>query len=244
LRTPGGIGALVSVIAAIAVILIAALAFSATSLHSSNSSSVSMSSSLELYSTTSSTASQQGLQLVASINSSSIVAGQNLSISISLSNTLPSINSIPTSNTWLFQAVAVNLWGNCVGEYPVEVAVLSGNYTAQELPSIANSTFAYTCAGFVPIDHVVFQPNSNEASVSGTGPEPEDNQTLGPFHLALNFTTSGYWDLQSLSKQQNLPILGLGGRPPTPIAFLPGTYTVGVADEWGQMQILHFTVTA
>lgn len=179
-----------------------------------------------------------------SINSSSIKADRNETVSLSLSNTLPTINSVSPSNTWPFQGVAVDLWGPCVVGYPVEVVVLSGNYTAQELPSVANSTFAYTCAGFVQVNHVIFEPNSNEANITGTGPAPGLNQTLGPFHLALNFTTGGYWDLKSLSKQQNPALLGPGGTAPTAIPFVPGTYTVAVADEWGQMQVVHFTVTA
>ena len=235
------------------IILIAAVALSRSdSLNSSTGTSSAASSAISSASTLSSSATssaasstaQLGLQLRESINSSSIAEGQNLSVSISLTNTLPTINDIPTSNDWSFHGVAGEVWGACVGEYPLEVVILSGNYTAQELPSIANSTFAYTCAGFVPIDHVVFQPNSSEASVSGTGSEPEDNQTLGPFNLALNFTTSGYWNLQSLSKQTNPPLLGPGTTLNlASIKFVPGTYTVAVADEWGQTAIQHFTVT-
>jgi hypothetical protein len=244
LRALGAIGRVAVAIVLVVVIFIAAVAFSRLSSPLSDSSSSSTSSNSGLYSTTSSTTSQLGLQLRESINSSSISAGQNLSVSLSLSNALPTVNAVPTSNTWPFQGVAVDLWGACVTEYPVEVVVISGNYTAQEVSSFANSTFAYTCAGSVQVSRVIFQPNSNEAKVTGTGPAPGLNQTLGPFRLAFNFTTSGYWDLQSLSKQQNLPLLGPGGTPPTPISFVPGTYTVAVADEWAQMQILHFYVTA
>ncbi len=233
------------VITVVVVILIAAVAFSRLSSTTGSSSSTYISSNSELYSTSSSTTSQLGLQLIASINSSSITVGKNLSVSISLLNTLPTVNAVPASNTWAFQGVAVNLWGVCFGEYPVEVAVLKGNYTAQELPSVANSTFAYTCAAFIQLNQVIFHPSSEEANVTGVGPGPGVDQTLGPFHLALNFTTSGYWDLQSLSEQQNLPLLSPGGALNlTSTKFVPGTYTVAVADEWGQMQILHFTVTA
>jgi hypothetical protein len=234
------------------IILIAAVALSRPDSNSSTGTSSAASSAISSANTqssaaTSSTASstaQLGIQLNESINSSSIAEGQSLSVSISLTNALPTINDIPTSNDWSFHGVSGEVWGACIGEYPLEVAILSGNYTAQELPSVANTTFEYTCAGYIQVSQVTFQPRSDEANITGTGPGPGLNQTLGPFDLALNFTTSGYWDLKSLSKQTNPPLLGPGTTLNlASIKFVPGTYTVAVADEWGQTAIQHFTVT-
>jgi len=96
----------------------------------------------------------------------------------------------------------------------------------------------------VIIDHVIFQPSSDWANITGLyNAGTSSNETLGPFHTALNFTAAGYWDLLALSQRVNAPILGEGqSPPPTYTAFSPGVYTVAVADEWGQAAVLHVTV--
>jgi hypothetical protein len=94
------------------------------------------------------------------------------------------------------------------------------------------------------VDHVIFQPQSDQVNITGIYDVTGTNQTLGPFHLVLNFTTNGYWDLQNLSKELNPPILGdqYPPRAVDSIPFVPGVYTVAVEDEWGQMVVLHFSV--
>jgi hypothetical protein len=186
-----------------------------------------------------STASSHGIELRLSDNATTLDVGQRLNVNVSIFNTLSAVNSVLPSSDWAFQGVPAALWGSCTGAYPVEAVVLNGNYTAQELPYVANSTFQYTCAGFVNVDRVIFQPNSDQANITGTGPGPGVNQTLGPYHLSLNFTTTGYWDLANQS-QLNPPILG--SRPPVPTPFVAGTYTLAVSDEWGQEAVVYFTV--
>ena len=186
-----------------------------------------------------------GIGLSASISATSIPVGQNISATMSIFNTLPTVNDVPTSSDWPFQGVNVAMWGGCIIGYPVQVAVLSGNYTAQELPSVANTTLQYVCFGEVSIDHVILQPNSDQATLTGIGPAPNLNQTLGPISQALTFSTAGYWNLTTLSQERdiNIPIIGHYGNPVPATAFVPGTYTVAVEDEWGQALVLHFVVT-
>jgi hypothetical protein len=193
---------------------------------------------------TSSIDSPGALKLSASVNATNLAVGQSLNVTLSIFNTSPAVNSILPSNDWSFQGVPVALWPPCYGVLPVEVAVLNGNYTAQELPSVANSTFPVECAGYISVDHVIFQPNSGQANLTGIGPGPGLNQTHGPYQLTLSFTTSGYWGLESLSKELNIPIIGDGGSAPSSIAFVPGTYTVAVEDEWGQAVVMHVRVSA
>lgn len=194
---------------------------------------------------TSSVLSDNGIQLAASINATTITVGQRLNIAVSILNTLSKINAIRPSNGWPFQGVPIALWPACYFGLPAEVAVLEGNLTLKDLQTVANTTFNYGCMEGVTIDHVIFQPESNQANLTGVY-SWGGNQTLGPFRLAFNFTTAGSWNLLNLSKALNIPILGESQRPGTPppdIPFTPGEYTVAVADEWGQAVILHVTVT-
>lgn len=208
----------------------------------STTSPTSTTTSSTLPATTDSTVSPSGIRLAATLNDSTISAGQSLNVSISIFNTLSTVNTVLPSEDWSFQGIGTAMWGSCVGVYPVETVVLSGNYTVQELPSVANSTFPYLCAGYISVNQVIFQPSSGQANITGTGPGPSVNQTLGPFHLTTSFTTSGYWNLQSLLQQLNPPIIGAEGRAPNSMAFVPGIYTIAAEDEWGQVVLIHATV--
>jgi hypothetical protein len=68
--------------------------------------------SLPLYSSTpgggalgrsASTVGLNGLRLSVSANATQINVGQSLHVDINITNTLPKLNSVPTSNDWLFQ---------------------------------------------------------------------------------------------------------------------------------------------
>ena len=188
--------------------------------------------------------SSNGLRLTLWSNSTELVVGQGLNVTLSIDNTLGSINSVKPSNDWLVHGVPVALWPGCYFGLPAQAAVLPGNFTTQDISSAANVTFGYGCAEGVEVDHVIFQPNSDQVNLTGLYDVTSTNQTLGPFNLSLGFTTRGFWDLQNLSRQINIPILGdqYPPRPPASVPFAPGVYTVAVADEWGQVALIHVTV--
>ena len=187
-----------------------------------------------------------GLRLTVSSNASDLVVGQPLNVSLSIVNTLPTVNNVKPSNDWLMHAVPVALWPPCYFGLPAEAAVLQGNYDSQDIRRAANVTFSYMCMEGVNVDHVIFQPNSDQVNLMGLYDVTGTNETLGPFHMSLNFTTGGYWNLQNLSSELNIPILGeqYPPRPPAYTPFTPGEYTIAVADEWGQVAILHVTVVS
>ncbi len=193
---------------------------------------------------------QNGLQLSASINATQIALGQSLQVNVSIFNTLPEVNSVPTSNDWLFQGVPVALWPPCFFAYPgstiavAEGVVLKGDYTMANISSAANVSFGFMCMESVDVDHAVFQPDSSLANLTGVYDVSATNGTLGPYHLSANFTTRGYWDLLNNSRLLNPPIIGdqIPPNPPIATPFVPGAYTVGIEDEWGQTVILHFVV--
>ena len=139
------------------------------------------------------------------------------------------------------------MWPPCYFELPAEMVILKGYYNLQDLRSVANVSISYVCAEGVSVDHVIFQPGSGRVTLTGVYDVTNSNQTLGPFHMSLNFTTKGYWDLRSLSRELNPPIIGDREDPkvpPTYVPFVQGVYTVGVADEWGQAVVLHFSVVS
>ena len=188
--------------------------------------------------------SANGVILEASVNSTQLLQGQALNISLNLTNTQTGYNTVPTESSWQFQGVPVALWPPCYYFMPVQVAVLKGNLTLEQLHLSANSTSNYECMEGGTISQVLFLPMSDQVRISGNICVANcNNEILGPFPLEFNFTTSGYWDLQALSSELNPPILGSltpGSLPSLP--FTPGVYTIGVADEWGLSVVLHVTV--
>jgi hypothetical protein len=165
-------------------------------------------------------------------------------VTLSVDNSLGIVNSVKPSNDWLMHGVPVALWPPCYFGLPAQAAVLRGNFSTQDISSAANVSFNYVCMESVGVDHVIFQPNSDQVNLTGLYDVTEENQTLGPFNLSLSFTTRGSWDLQNLSQQLNIPILGepYPPNPPASVPFAPGVYTVAVADEWGQVALIHVTV--
>jgi hypothetical protein len=159
---------------------------------------------------TSSVLSSNGLRLVASINGTNITVGRKLNITVFISNTLSTVNTVHPASDWPFQrGVPAGVWPAFYFDWPIHVVIPKGNYTAQELPSVVNVTFRHTCAEGITVEHIIFQPNSDEVKLTGIYQAGStSNETLGPYRLQLNFTTRGYWDLQSLSQEVNPPILG------------------------------------
>lgn len=188
--------------------------------------------------------STNGLRLTVSSNASELTVGQHLNVSLSIVNTISKVNMVKPSNDWLMHGVPVALWPPCYFGLPVQVAVLQGDHNSQDIQAATNVAFNYVCMEAVTVDRVIFQPNSDQVNLTGVYSVNQSNQTLGPFHMSLSFTTGGYWNLQNLSSELNIPILGeqYPPRQPAYIPFSPGEYTVAVGDEWGQVALLHFMV--
>jgi hypothetical protein len=205
-----------------------------------------------------STVGSNGLQLSMSVNATQITVGQSLQVNVSLFNTLPKVNDVPTSDDWPFQGIPVALWppcyyaydpGNAVRFYPnsttvAQAVVLKGDYTMANISTVANVRFHPACMEDVTVDHAIFQPRSSQVNLTGIYDVSSGNSTLGPFQLSTGFNTNGYWDLLNNSYKMNPPIINnqTPPLPPTATPFVPGVYTVAVADEWGQAVLLHFVV--
>ncbi len=116
-----------------------------------------------------------------------------MQVNVSIFNTLPEVNSVPTSNDWLFQGVPVALWPPCFFAYPgstiavAEAVVLKGDYTTANISSAANVSFGFMCMESVDVDHAIFQPDSSLANLTGIYDVSATNGTLGPYLLSANF---------------------------------------------------------
>jgi hypothetical protein len=139
---------------------------------------------------------------------------------------------------------------------PIDVVVLRGNYSAQELPSVANASFGLGGCGHIgSFPFYTLEPNGDVVNITAEYSGSPGIDPVGLFQLSSNFTVSGDWNLTALSKESNIipaivndsytvhPVLVSGIATPASTPFSLGVYTVGVADEWGQFDVLHFQVS-
>jgi hypothetical protein len=206
---------------------------------------------------TSSNPSSSGIELVGSINATTMTEGDRLNISITLFNSSPGTDNVSTSDdSWNVQGFPVAMWAPCTLILPIEFTVVKGNYSLGELQAMnENYTNAtpYACADSYTVQNIVFQPDSDEVNLTGVvGVNGElSHRQLGTYSLDTNFTVSGYWWYPVTSADSgdlNTPVPGgftfqypeVSPTDSTP--FVPGVYTLIVGDEWGQVYLTHFTV--
>jgi hypothetical protein len=211
-----------------------------------------------------STVASNGLRLSTSVNATDLTVGQNLNISVSLFNTTPTANVLaqggragfPPGN-WTFYGVPLATWPECTQlgfpfgwQFPIQVLILDGNYTAQQLSSLANVSLpADPCAAGIgsAFPTYTFEPNSDLINITYFADGGAGFGHVGLFRSASHFTIDGYWNLAALAEQANgsyisEPALCQLCGVPSSTPFAPGVYTVGVVDEWGQYDVLHFQV--
>jgi hypothetical protein len=184
-----------------------------------------------------------GLELLLDANATTLSVGQSLNVGVSLYNTLPAVDYVPASKDRSFQGVLLSFWGDCVFDPPLRAVVLEGNYSLEQLRSIANITVSYACAEASSVEQLTFEPESTlaNATMNAMG----TNETFAPQNMSVDFTAGGYWSLPSISSQFSSPwICPVCGSAisPAETPFTPGVYTVAVAGEWGDAAVLHFIV--
>jgi hypothetical protein len=237
---------------------------SASIISSTSSTQTSVSKAETIAGVNTSTVASDGLRLSTFINATDLTVGQNLNVSISLFNTLPTSNALeqggsagaPPGN-WTFYGVPVATWPECTPnqfsfgwQFPIEVLILNGNYTAQELSSASNaSLFGGPCnAGSgTAFPTYTFESSSDLINITYFASGGAGFGQVGLFRSASHLTVGGYWSLTSLAEQANgtdicEPAVLNVCTLPASTQFAPGVYTVGVTDEWGQFNVLHFQV--
>ena len=168
-----------------------------------------------------------GLQLQLSINATSVAPGQSVGISVDEYNTLTQANNLTASDGW---PVAYLSDGPCgYLNQPMGFAVLSGNYVAANVSSAEPLQIyapgVYSCPLMVGGIHGYdFAPMNSTAEVYAMcSPEP-----CLQIQADATSTVRGYWPQPSATTMENLP---------------QGVYTVVAGDEWGNLVLLHFSVT-
>ena len=201
-----------------------------------------------------------GLQLSVSLNASQLTKGQALQVNVSIFNTFSTTNRLPVLDGFPFQGIPLAVWPDCdqmfLGSPSVgfnasvgaEAVVLKGDYGINNITSVADIHFpVFGCTTGIKVEQVTFGRLSAQANLTGQTNIGQPNETLGPYHVAGTFTTNGYWDLRNNSERA-ADFLNFEGQQTidSPIAtlFIPGVYTVGIEDVWGQWVILHFFVEA
>jgi len=262
MTTRKGIGAMFVVIVVIIVIVIGTLGFV---MYGSSSPATAASSSSQTMSTTYynelTNSTVRDLSLDVATNASTLSPGQALDISISLSNTTPAELNLTAVNDWVVSGFPVAMFPGCVGQEPVQFAIVAGNYSLDELRTASINTSAgagIMCAEGGSIRYYAFSAESNSANLTGFFCTANCFPKAWTYQLVTNFTTSGYW-IYPLNQSDILTpahpsctINGIPGgcitynypeeAPITDHQFVEGEYTLVVSDEWGQVVIVHFTV--
>jgi len=162
--------------------------------------------------------SANGLSLSLSLDSTTYKPGQQLTIVIDEINTLSKTNKVYTADKWPLTGLSVSPCGTL--NYPFGVSIFQGNYTTANVSSAMPLTLFYPgephgCPMILSgISSYVFQPLNDVAAIYQIS-------NTEPFIEKINteVQTNGLTDADS------------------------GVYTVVAGDEWGNMVVLHFTVS-
>jgi hypothetical protein len=170
-----------------------------------------------------------GLSLSISIDPQLIKPGYPIHIVITESNTLSKMNKLDISAKWPMSGLSLGICGT--DGYPFGVIVFQGSYTTSNLSSAT------------PLE--LYDPNTY---VVGCMP-PVSNVTAYAFNPSSDIATlDGDATNGSTTFEMSAEVIGginWVGNPPNAVQqyFEPGVYTVVGGDEWGNMVILHFTVS-
>lgn len=192
------------------------------------------------------------LQLKVSVNSTILSAGQSLRMSVEVFNGFSYSNDVTDqysyqTTDWQFGGFPVVVWSGCWYTEPLQFFVVQGNYSLATLfksdPIVPPQDL---CIEEGSVYSVVFQPNSDVASVTGGDCSYSCSRVLPPVTIPINatLTLNGYYNASDLTSSLNYGLNDVNKTivPTGEIAFVPGVYTLAVSSEWGQAEVVQFTV--
>ncbi|MDG6996978.1 MAG: hypothetical protein JRN52_13745 [Nitrososphaerota archaeon] len=194
-----------------------------------------------------------GVRLALSINTSTVVLNEStgnesaILVNISDFNIRSTQNNISATGSWPIRNLTA---GTCAFNYPFGIAIFKGNYDSRNI-SLAKSSIPLfpiiPCPfGGAPAAYYIFEPNSSLAGIlsqpvitssSSNTATVTTQYSYAPKLMSESIPITGY-----CCKQVTLPncdCYTIGYNP-----FTIGTYTVVGGDEWGNLVVLHFAVTA
>jgi len=191
--------------------------------------------------TTSTSAPNTGLQLVISFNSTEIRPGNSVNLSVSTRNILSIPNNKSSESDWVLPTRGQG-FGPCtpLNNSPFRIAAFMGYYTGANISqaqplTVFNPTGMYSCTAISQFIYVVFQPDSNNVDLYGCLGSSCQTSGVFPFFESY-FQVAGYYtnsssEIGTTTESYSYHPLGVGD------------YTLAVGDEWGDLTLLHFTVT-
>jgi hypothetical protein len=179
-----------------------------------------------------------GLKMTMILNSTRIISGQAVSVSLSETNTLSQFNNITGATDWSYNGFQEQLCSPGIGfqNLPFSIAIVPGYYTEANVSGTTSLPLYWSKCWVLPAcvslggppNRYDFYPLSSTALVhNGTG-FASANESVS---TTISFV--GSYDQACLGIQ-------VQGPPPS---FPTGTYTVIGGDEWGQLVLLYFTVS-
>jgi hypothetical protein len=169
------------------------------------------------------------LSLSISVNPQLIKPGYPIHIVITESNMLSKMNHLRVSDKWPIKGSSDGICG--VEDFPFGIALFQGDYTAANIstatPLILDNPNVIVQGCIPSVFNVTaynFKSTSDIATLDG-----EAINGSATFEMSAEVTASLYWTgTYPNTIQQN---------------FAPGIYTVVGGDEWGNLVLIHFTVT-
>ena len=170
---------------------------------------------------TTSTQSENGLQLRVSLNTTALTPREALQINVSEYNTLSTDNNVLIATNWGVNGLTIGACPN-INVLPFGVAIFQGNYNANNISQGTPLELfaAVPCAQLMRlITGYDFLPVSSNAAIM-----PGGDLKL-PTSMSATETVNGTY-------MQGFQLT----------SFAAGMYTVVAGDEWGDLEFLYFTV--
>jgi len=171
--------------------------------------------------TTTSTQSENGLQLRVSVNTTVLTAGEPLQINISEYNMLSIDNNVAAATNWGVNGLGIGACPN-INVLPFGVAVFQGNHNAQNI-SQGTPLELYPVAPCVELFRLItgydFLPESSNAAIMPGG------DLTSPTPMSASITVNGTY---------------INGIQLIPLS--PGMYTLVAGDEWGTLEFIYINV--
>jgi len=173
-----------------------------------------------------STETENGLSLSLSTDRTTYQPGQEVSITFDEKNTLSTTNNVPATDN--LPSEFMSGFPNDPS-FPLGLAVLRGNYTGLNYSTVTpliifhpGEVYTGTAIIAAPTSYS-FQPFIDVATLNGG-----DYNSSDAIRLHIEISVNGYWPNKESSSSNN---------------FEPGVYTIVAGDEWGNLALVHFTVT-
>lgn len=165
------------------------------------------------------TNSTNGLELSMTLSSNTYAPGETIPINLTEINTLNVANNVSSASDWAIDGLALGGCGTL--NFPFGIRIFQGYYDGNNISSASNQSSVqfyapgvYSCPAIFNITQYAFQPSSDVA---------------GSLPMSTVVNVQGSWT---------------GGASGSTLHVLPdGVYTVVGGDEWGNLVIVHFTVT-